>query len=234
MAAVEEVEHRRYERSLNRARVLTLSDGVFAIAMTLLVLELRVPERTVNVKAVDVLRDIRPSFIAFLISFFVIASAWANHRDLFEVIRLTDRNLVWLNVVYLLPLTMIPFGAALLSRYGTDKLSLTIYGGLLLAIAVMRLVIWLYATSRPHLLFEPVDRELRRSGVLLVVVPISLYVAAIVLAQVGNIGQDVSVVIYALVPVLYFVTIIFTPPQLRPFLEHTRDSAGSGDGTRGD
>ena len=234
MAAVEEVEHRRYERSLNRARVLTLSDGVFAIAMTLLVLELRVPERTVNVKAVDVLRDIRPSFIAFLISFFVIASAWANHRDLFEVIRLTDRNLVWLNVVYLLPLTMIPFGAALLSRYGTDKLSLTIYGGLLLAIAVMRLVIWLYATGRPHLLFEPVGRELRRSGVLLVVVPISLYVAAIVLAQVGNIGQDVSVVIYALVPVLYFVTIIFTPPQLRPFLEHTRDSAGSGDGTRGD
>ena len=234
MAAVEEVEHRRYERSLNRARVLTLSDGVFAIAMTLLVLELRVPERTVNVKAVDVLRDIRPSFIAFLISFFVIASAWANHRDLFEVIRLTDRNLVWLNVVYLLPLTMIPFGAALLSRYGTDKLSLTIYGGLLLAIAVMRLVIWLYATSRPHLLFEPVDRELRRSGVLLVIVPISLYVAAIVLAQVGNIGQDVSVVIYALVPVLYFVTIIFTPPQLRPFLERTRDSAGSGDGTSGD
>jgi len=234
MAAVEEVEHRRYERSLNRARVLTLSDGVFAIAMTLLVLELRVPERTVNVKAVDVLRDIRPSFIAFLISFFVIASAWANHRDLFEVIRLTDRNLVWLNVVYLLPLTMIPFGAALLSRYGTDKLSLTIYGGLLLAIAVMRLVIWLYATSRPHLLFEPVGRELRRSGVLLVIVPISLYVAAIVLAQVGNIGQDVSVVIYALVPVLYFVTIIFTPPQLRPFLEHTRDGAGSGDGKRGD
>jgi uncharacterized membrane protein len=48
----------------------------------------------------------------------VIASAWANHRDLFEVIRLTDRNLVWLNVVYLLPLTMIPFGAALLSGTG--------------------------------------------------------------------------------------------------------------------
>jgi len=235
VAAVEEVEHRRYERSLNRARVLTLSDGVFAIAMTLLVLELRVPERTVTVRPVDVLREIRPSFIAFLISFFVIASAWANHRDLFEVIRLTDRNLVWLNLVYLLPLTMIPFGAALLSRYGSDRVSLTIYGGLLLAIAVMRLVIWLYATSRPHLLFEPVGRELRRAGVLLVIVPITLYVVAIVLAQVGNIEQDVSLVIYALVPVLYFATIIFTPPQLRPFLEHTSEGgAGSGDGTSGD
>jgi uncharacterized membrane protein len=234
MAAVEEVEHRRYERSLNRSRVLTLSDGVFAIAMTLLVLELRVPERTVA-GPVDVLREIRPSFIAFLISFFVIASAWANHRDLFEVIRLTDRNLVWLNLVYLLPLAMIPFGAALLSRYGSDRVSLTIYGGLLLAIALMRLVIWLYATSRPHLLFEPVDPELRRAGVLLVIVPISLYVVAIALAQVGNVPQDISLVIYALVPVLYFATIIFTPPQLRPFLEHKPDGgAGSGDGTRGD
>ena len=230
MATAGEAEHRRYERSLNRARVLTLSDGVFAIAITLLVLELHLPDITSGVRPVDVLREIRPSLIAFLISFFVIASAWANHRDLFEVIRLTDRNLVWLNVVYLLPLTMIPFGAAMLSRYGTDKLSLTIYGGLLLAIALMRLVIWLYATSRPHLLFEPVGRELRRSGVLLVIVPISLYIAAIVLAQVGTVGQDLSVVIYALVPVLYFVTIIFTPPQLRPFLEHTPDDgAGPGD-----
>ena len=235
MAAVEEVEHRRYERSLNRSRVLTLSDGVFAIAMTLLVLELRVPERTVTVGPVDVLREIRPSFIAFLISFFVIASAWANHRDLFEVIRLTDRNLVWLNLIYLLPLAMIPFGAALLSRYGADRISLTIYGGLLLAIALMRLVIWLYATGRPHLLFDPVDRELRRAGVQLVIVPISLYIVAIVLAQVGNIPQDISLVIYALVPVLYFATIIFTPPQLRPFLEHKPDAgAGSGDGARGD
>src|SRR4029078_8333420 len=157
MAGVEEVEHRRYERSLNRSRVLALSDGVFAIALTLLVLELRVPERTVTVSPVDVLREIRPSFIAFLISFFVIASAWANHRDLFEVIRLTYPNLVCLTLVYLLPLTMIPFGAALLSRYGSDRVSLTIYGGLLLAIAVMRLVIWLYATSRTHLLFAPAD-----------------------------------------------------------------------------
>jgi TMEM175 potassium channel family protein len=231
MAAVEEVEHRRYERSLNRSRVLTLSDGVFAIAMTLLVLELRVPERTV-VGPVDVLREIRPSFIAFLISFFVIASAWANHRDLFEVIRLTDRNLVWLNLVYLLPLAMIPFGAALLSRYGADRVSLTIYGGLLLVIALMRLVIWMYATSRPHLLFEPVGRELRRAGVLLVVVPIAFYIVAIVLAQAGHVAEDVSLVIYALVPVLYFVTIIFTPPQLRPFLHHSTPSGIAGPGDR--
>jgi len=236
MAAVEEVERRRYERSLNRARVLSLSDGVFAIAMTLLVLELHVPTITSDVTPVEVLHEIRPSLVAFLISFFVIASAWANHRDLFEVIRLTDRNLVWLNLVYLLPLTMIPFGAALLSHYGTDALVLTIYGGLLLTIALLRLWIWLYATGRPHLLFEPVSTSLRRAGVTLVIVPISLYVLAIVLAWFGRVGAGISLGIYALIPLLYFATIIFTPPQLRPLLKHGTSGGadGSHDGTAAD
>ena len=236
MATVEEVEHRRYERSLNRARVLALSDGVFAIAITLLVLELPVPEIASGDRIVDVLRQSHSPLIAFLISFFVIGSAWVNHRDLFEVIRLTDRNLVWMNLIYLLPLTMIPFGAALLSSYGRDPQALTIYGGLLLAIALLRLWIWLYATKRPHLLFEPVEVELRRAGVLLVIVPISLYVVAIVLANVGKVGAGISLAIYGLVPVLYFATIIFTPPQLRPLLKHavSSDAPGPDDGTASD
>lgn len=227
MATVEEAEHRRYERSLDRARVLTLSDGVFAIALTLLVLDLRVPD-TRGVSPAEVLRQSRPSLIAFLISFAVIASAWANHRDLFEVIRLTDRNLVWLNLVYLLPLTMIPFGAALLSRYEFDPIALSIYGGLLLVIALLRLWIWLYATNRPRLLFEPVDEDLRKAGVVLVLVPICLYVVAIVVAQLGKAGAEVSLAIYGLIPVLYFLTIIFTPPEVR-LLEKHRPSGGTGD-----
>jgi hypothetical protein len=110
-------------------------------------------------------------------------------------------------------------------------LVLTIYGGLLLAIALLRLWIWLYATGRPHLLFEPVDADLRRAGVLLVVVPIALYIVAIVLAHLGKVGPVFSLAIYAIVPLLYFATIIFTPPQLRPILKHTTPggSAGSGD-----
>ena len=225
MATVEEAEHRRYERSLERARVLTLSDGVFAIALTLLVLELRVPD-TRGVSPAEVLRQSRPSLIAFLISFAVIASAWANHRDLFEVIRLADRNLVWLNLLYLLPLTMIPFGAALLSRYEFDPIALSIYGGLLLVIALLRLWIWLYATHRPRLLFEPVDEDLRKAGVVLVIVPICLYVVAIVVAQLGKTGAAVSLAIYGLIPVLYFLTIIFTPPEVR-LLEKHRPSSGT-------
>jgi uncharacterized membrane protein len=56
----------------------------------------------------DALDEIRPSFVAFLISFFVIAIAWTGHRGLFSFIRLTDRNLVWLNLLYMLPLSLLP------------------------------------------------------------------------------------------------------------------------------
>jgi uncharacterized membrane protein len=57
----------------------------------------------------EAMAEVRPSLVAFLISFVVVAISWAGHRDLFAHIRRTDRNLVWLNVLYLLPLSLLPF-----------------------------------------------------------------------------------------------------------------------------
>jgi Endosomal/lysosomal potassium channel TMEM175 len=74
---------------------------------------------------------------------------WLAHRDLFALIRRTDRGLVWLNILYLLPLCLLPFAAGLLGRHDREPVALRIYGLVLVAIAVMGVVIWLYATSRP-------------------------------------------------------------------------------------
>ena len=76
-----------YERTRDPARVLALSDGVFAIILTLLVLEIHVPDLTGGQSLAEAAREVRPSFIAFLISFVVVAIAWAGHRDLFALIR---------------------------------------------------------------------------------------------------------------------------------------------------
>ena len=73
-----------------------------AIAITLLVLEVHVPELGRGQRLADALQEIRPSLAAFLISFVVSAIAWTAHRDLFAHVRLTDRNLVWLNLLYML------------------------------------------------------------------------------------------------------------------------------------
>ena len=198
----EEQERRRYDRRHDPARVLALSDGVFAISITLLVLEIEVPDLARGQTLAQALSEVRPSFTAFLISFIVIAIAWAGHRDLFTQIRRTDRYLVWLNVLYLLPVCVLPFGAALISRYDRDPAALSMYGILLLLIALTRVCVWLYATNRPHLLFESVSGRTRIVGVLIVAVPAALYALAILISRSA---PAASFAIYAAAPVLYFI-----------------------------
>jgi uncharacterized membrane protein len=198
-------ELRRYDRQHDPARVMALSDGVIAIILTLLVLEIQVPDLTAGQSLSEALEEVRPSLIGFLISFVVVALSWAGHRDLFVHIRRTDRSLVWLNILYLLPLSLLPFGAALISRYDREPVGLRIYGMVLLLIALTRLTVWLYATNRPHLLFEPVDRRTRTVGALLVAIPAAIYTVAILISEAA---PGASLAIYAGVPVLYFIGIV--------------------------
>src|SRR5215211_2363261 len=203
-----------YERAHDPARVLALSDGVFAIILTLLVLEIHVPDLAQGQSLADAGREIRPSFVAFLISFVVVAIAWAGHRDLFSLIRRTDRALVWLNLLYLLPLSVLPFGASLLARYEQEPVALRMYGFLLVAIAVTRLIMWMYATGRSHLLVAPIDARSRWAAVAVVAVPGVAYAVAIAVAASS---PTASLAIYAAVPVLYFVGITLArttaPPE---------------------
>jgi uncharacterized membrane protein len=139
-----------------------------------------------------------------VISFVLAGMYWVGHRDLFALIRRTDRGLVWLNVLYLLPLCLMPFGAGLLGRYDQEPVALRIYGLLLVAIAVMRVVTWLYATNRPQLLWQRLDERQRRAGLALNLVPGLIYLLAVLVAR-G--APAVSLLIYAGLPVLYFLSI---------------------------
>jgi uncharacterized membrane protein len=195
-----------YERAHNPERVVFLSDGVVAIIITLLVLEIHVPELHNGQSLLQALGSIRPSLVAFLISFVVVAIAWAGHRDLFAVIRRTDRALVWLNFIYLLPLCLVPFGAALIARYPGEAVALRLYGLLLVLIAITRIAIWVYATGNNHLLFDPPDPQFRRAGVVVVLPPAAAYIVAIAIA---SFWPNASLVIYGVVPLAYFVGITF-------------------------
>jgi uncharacterized membrane protein len=192
------------ERLHDPARVVALSDGVFAIIMTLLVLEIQVPELTQGQSLNQALREVRPSLTAFAISFILAGMYWVGHRDLFALLRRTDRGLVWLNILYLLPLCLLPFGAGLLGRYDQEPVALRIYGLLLVAIAVMRVVMWLYATNRRQLLWQRLDARQRRAGLALNVVPGLVYLLAFLVARRA---PGVSLLIYAGMPALYFLSI---------------------------
>ena len=137
----------REEQRRDPSRVLALTDGVFAIIITLLVLDIHVPELTAHESLRSAVSDIRPSFISFVIAFIVAAMQWVGHRDLFTLIRYTDRGIIWLNLLTLFAVCLLPFGSALLSHYYEDPLALRLFGLILMGTSVARTVIWVYAST---------------------------------------------------------------------------------------
>ena len=101
------------------SRLEAFSDGVFAIAITLLILEIRVPQLQVesNGNLLLSLGRLWPSFLAFVLSFFVVLLIWINHHELFRMVNRVDRVLMFANGSLLLMVTFIPFPTAMLARY---------------------------------------------------------------------------------------------------------------------
>ncbi|MBV8431084.1 MAG: DUF1211 domain-containing protein, partial [Solirubrobacterales bacterium] len=172
--------------------------------ITLLVLDIHVPELEAHESLGSAISDVRPSFISFTIAFIVAAMQWVGHRDLFTLIRDTDRGVIWLNLLTLFAACLLPFGSALVSRYHQDPLALRMFGLILMATSVTRTAIWVYATRSPSVVHEPIDRASFWSGLALSVFPLVIYVAAFAVAGVST---GASLAVYASAPVLYFITI---------------------------
>jgi TMEM175 potassium channel family protein len=102
------------------SRVEAFSDGVFAIAITLLILEIRVPELeggVANERLLHSLLHLWPSFVAFLFSFFVILVMWVNHHEFMRWVRVIDYRFLFANGLVLLMVTFVPFPTAVVARY---------------------------------------------------------------------------------------------------------------------
>lgn len=195
------------ERTRDPGRVMALTDGVFAIIMTLLVLEIHVPQLSVGKSLPTAfLLEVLPNVVVFVISFVLTGLFWVAHRDMFNLVRGVERGLIWLNILYMLPVALIPYAASLLGAYSQDALALRLYGLLLLLISLMRLMLWLYIGTRPHLLIEHVDRRTLRSGALQAIALILLSLIAMLFA---GFAPYISLGIYAGVPVLYFIVVTF-------------------------
>jgi uncharacterized membrane protein len=144
----EKSEGSKASRSLDR--ILALSDGVFAIALTLLVLNIEVPEIPGDPVAEELpgeLLDLWPKFLSYLLSFVVIIFYWIAHHSIFGLIKDHDRVLVWLNSLFLLCVAFLPFPTALLGEYGDQQLVVAIYAG---SLAIMRLLlslVWWYVSQ---------------------------------------------------------------------------------------
>ena len=185
-------------------RVSAFTDAVLAIIMTILVLEVGVPSGLSEQSLREALDEIGSTLIAWIISFLLVGMYWVWHRDLFNKVRAVNRDVVWLNIVFLLPVSLIPFAAAVLGDYHDEAIALRLYGLVLLAVTAAKLVLYWYVQNRPQLLSTPPSRRTVRLGLLLSAAPASLYAVAMAVAGVSH---QLSLAIYLAVPGAYFLLV---------------------------
>jgi uncharacterized membrane protein len=141
-------------------RIEAFSDGVFAIAITLLILEIRVPEQG-DTRLAPALLNLWPSYLAFATSFFEIGVMWINHHRLFTMIRRTDQRLLIANLLLLLGITFVPFPTALIARHLGEPdawAAALLYNATLFFLAITFNLLWRYASKDRRLIHDDIER----------------------------------------------------------------------------
>ena len=147
--------------NLEYDRVLFFSDAVFAIAITLLVVDLRVPDVVPN--AAKEIANSKDKILSFTISFLVIGLFWMGHHRLFRYIAALDRRLIFINLLFLGTIAFLPYPTALLFAGGTRQTTGPVFYAACVAVAgLMELAVWLYATHAKGLVPASVSPALRR------------------------------------------------------------------------
>ena len=202
---------------LSPHRLEALADGIFAIAMTLLVLELRVPEASGTGDLASRLLDLWPRFFTFFISFVVLGVYWFAHHQTFYFVVRVNRTLVWLSILFFLGAALIPFVASLLGSYPEDPVALSLYGAVLGLLAVVGYAIWWYITGDRGLIDEKLDPDLVAKVCRWIAAGPLIMPVAIALAFVEPIA---SLLIYLALPAVF---VLFNPVD--SYLERLRESA---------
>ena len=175
---------------MRTVRLEAFSDGVFAIAITLLVLDLKVPNSdTLTGGLGSALWAQWPSYAAYLVSFFVIGVIWINHHTVLDAIGRADKTLLVLNLGLLLTVVTIPFTTSLFAEYLRDgnaaKLAAAIYSAVMLLHAILWSGFWRHAAYHSELLAAGIDPTRARASVRSFAVGTPVYALAVGLSFVN-------------------------------------------------
>lgn len=124
---------------LGKGRMESLTDGIFATVMTILVLTLSVPivSGTQLAQSLDAsLSNLLPDILSYVASFLILAVMWVSHHSVYHYIRSVNRQMLWFNILFLLTVGFVPFSTALLGKYPLEQVAVMIYGINIVAIAL--------------------------------------------------------------------------------------------------
>ena len=192
-------------------RVEAFSDGVMAIAITLLVLDLKVPtaaEVSDRGSLLAALASHWPSYLAYLAAFLTIGIIWLNHRAFVDRVRRFDNRMQWLNLALLLGVATLPFPTALMAAYvnapGPEaSTAAAAYGLLSVATALPWILMWRHLVGHPELLEPPHDAAYARAELKRASIGPVIYLVAVPIALVAPL---VALLFYVAIAVLYAIT----------------------------
>ena len=190
----------KHELKVPTDRIETLTDGIFAKAMTLLVLSIEVPTLPAPVTPAvfsAYVTSILPQIFIYVIGFILLAVFWMNHH-IFFVIERTNTTLLWINILWLMSIALVPFSTAIVGRYGQFQLAQLIFDVNMLIIGLLWYANWSYASRKGFVAEKvmPYAVQIRRSN-------LSLPVLAIMAITVSFISPAGSFLVFVLVPVIF-------------------------------
>ncbi|ELY40700.1 TMEM175 family protein [Natronorubrum tibetense] len=179
-------------------RMEALSDGVFAIVLTLLVLQFEVPDVSASELPAAV-ADQETLLVSYLLSFVVVGLYWIIHHNLFRYIEAHDRILLWLNLLFLLSISFLPYPTELMGVYGT-QFAWTLYAVNFILVGLLLTAVWTYAARADFTADEISDGTARLITIRGLISP-AVFALSVVVATVS-------------LSVAYFVPILIAPAQM--------------------
>jgi uncharacterized membrane protein len=164
-------------------RLEALTDGVFAIVMTLLVLDISITGISQSSVQAELLRrilELWPAFLAYAMSFIILGMIWLSHHRIFHYIRYSNPMLMWINVVFLMFVALVPFSTRLMADYLWTQVPFVIYGINMLLIFIMRFALWNYASGKSHLMDSNINLTvIKRLKLVIGIIPPICFILAI-------------------------------------------------------
>jgi uncharacterized membrane protein len=190
---------------ISKNRIEALSDGIFAIVMTLLVLELHVPNLALTASNLEVTRALIalwPKIVSYAVAFVSLGVFWVGHHLMYHGIRRADRALLWLNIGFFMLVSLLPFSTSVLNAFPRALIGPFLFGANLALVGWLLFFQWIYVGSRPGMLAAFVTSEYQSTVKFrMLAVPAATTLTAFVCFW----SAGISVAIYLLLLPLYML-----------------------------
>lgn len=183
-------------------RVEAFSDGVLAIVITLLILEIKVPHLEFALdtqESLSALVNLMPKFLGYLLSFVFIAVFWINHHRFFRLIGYVDNGLLWINILLLLALSFIPFPTGWIGEYPQNAVGLALFSLVLMVAGIAFNLMWRYAHKK-MLFHDTVSTQVIEQAKKVGLIGPAIYFIAIIFSF---ILPQVTWILFFVVPFIY-------------------------------